>query len=527
MKNIIDQYLKLVLKHIWILTAIIMVGVFFRTYNFHDWLRFNADQGRDAEVVSAVINGNSPLPLLGPKAGGTQFRLGPAFYYFEIVSAKIFGNYPDKLAYPDLLTGILCIPLLFFFLRKYFDGKIALSLTAIFAVSNYAVRYARFAWNPNSTPFWAILALYAITEIISQKDNRKFLWSAVAGIAVGIGVQLHTTLLLLLPITAIIIFGYIAFKNIKILKYFFVILAMSLLINAPQLLNEYQTGGKNVKAFFGGMKIKKEEASFVEKILHSSSCWVQGNADIISGYEISDTCSFEPGKNKGDLFVFVFGTLFVLGGTLLGLRYLKKESDPDRKYFLALVFVYMAVAYFVFTLIAFELSVRFYLVLIFLPFLLLGFWIKFFREKVRTKHFLILLIATIPFIFSNLCFVQKSCANLASYSREGGGDVNVTILSEAEDFSQFIVANSNNEKTVYLDGDVKFLFKAYKPIRYLVGKSNINLVLINKKLPLPQEYFYIGSSKDKEKMFKDQNIKILQYKTHGEFSVMLIQNISQ
>ena len=91
--------------------------------------------------------------LLGPKAGGTQFRLGPVFYYFEIVSAKIFGNAPDKMAYPDLFTGILCIPLLFFFLRKYFEKYAVLSLTAIFAVSTYAIFYARFGLESEFNAF--------------------------------------------------------------------------------------------------------------------------------------------------------------------------------------------------------------------------------------------------------------------------------------------------------------------------------------------------------------------------------------
>jgi 4-amino-4-deoxy-L-arabinose transferase-like glycosyltransferase len=525
MKKNISEKFKSIPSFWWILLVILCVGIILRTYNFHDWLRFNADQGRDAEVVSAVVNGNAPLPLLGPKAGGTQFRLGPAFYYFEIASAKIFGNYPDKMAYPDLLTGILCIPLLYFFLRKYFDKNISLALTAIFAVSNYAIRYARFAWNPNSTPFWTLLSLYAMHEVISKKQNNKFLWSAIAGVAIGVGVQLHTTLLLFLPITTIIVFGYLAIKNKKMLKYFFIVLVMSLFINTPQLLNEYQTGGKNIQAFFGGIKTKQQaESTFLNNTLHGTSCWVQGNVDIISGYEISDKCSFTPGKSDKDTLVFVLGAIFVLGGTILGFQYLREETDIDRKLFLGLASVFTGISFLIFLKIAFELSVRFYLILIFLPFFLLGFWIKFFKEKFHYKYSLILLIPLLLLICSNLFFVHKSFAELANYGNEGGGNVDVTILKEAETFSQFIVANSNS-KEVYLDGDNGFLFKAIKPIKYLVGRSHISLLSIDKKAHLPKEYFYIGSSKDKDKMLEDPNIKVLQYKTFGEFTIVLIQNI--
>lgn len=510
----------------WVLLAIIIVGSFLRTYKHHDWLRFNADQGRDAEIVSSAVDGSASLPLLGPKAGGTQFRLGPAFYYFEIASAKIFGNSPDKMAFPDLFTGILCIPLLFFFLRKYFDQKIALSMSAIFAVSNYAIRYSRFGWNPNSSPFWTILFLYALHEVVSEKNNRKFLWAAIAGAAIGAGVQLHTTLLVILPITAIAVFAYFSYKNRKMLKYFFVILAMSLLLNTPQLVSEYQTGGGNLKAFFGGLKTKNQaESSILVNTVHSASCWIQGNLDIISGYEISDTCSFNPGSKAGDALAFLLGAVFVVGGTILGFKYFLKEPEADRQSFLGIMLMFTGITYLIFLKMAFELSVRFYLILIFLPFVMLGFWLKFLKEKYGARNNLILLITVVFLVASNLFFVQKYFAALANYGNAGGGSVDVVILKEAEVFSQFIVENSNNAPNVYIGGDGNFLFKGYKPIKYLVGRSNIDLKLADKNAQLPGQYFYVASLSKKEKLLHDANLKVLQDKTYGSFALLLVQNI--
>ena len=524
MKKQVLEKLKSVSRFWWIFLAVLVVGIFLRTYNFHDWLRFNADQGRDSELVSSVVEGKASWPLLGPKAGGTEFKLGSAFYDIEIVSAKIFGDYPDKMAYPDLFTGILCIPLLFFFLRKYFDQKISLALVAIFAVSNYAIRYARFAWNPNSTPFWTILALYAISEVISVRQNRKYLWSVIAGVAIGVGVQLHTTLLLFLPATAIVVFGFLAFKNVKILKYFFVILAVSLFLNIPQFISLDQTGGRNFYAFFEGAKTKQNaESTLTNNVLHGTSCWVQGNMDIISGYEISDKCSFTPGANVGDTMAFLLGFVFVLGGTILGFQYLRGEKDEDRKLFLSLVSVFVGISFVIFLKLAFELSVRFYLVLIFLPFLLLGFWIQFLREKYADHCDQILLITAILLVCSNLFFVQNYFAGLANYANKGGGDINITILSEAEQYSQFIVANSGGANQLYLDGDAKFLFKAFKPIKYLVGKSNMDLQQVNVKVLPKGPYFYIGSSKDMVKMLNDPSVKILESKVYGQFTIVLKQ----
>lgn len=525
MKKSFLEKVRTIPRFWWILLVILVVGTFLRSYKHHDWLRFNADQGRDAEIVSSVADGTAQWPLLGPKAGGTEFRLGPAFYYFEIASVKIFGNTPDKMAFPDLLTGILCIPLLFFFLRKYFDKYTSLAMSAIFAVSEYAVRYARFAWNPNSMPFWTILFLYAIHEVVAEKSQRKYLWSVIAGVSVGVGIQLHTTLLVILPLTAIVIFLYFAFKNAKIIKYFFVILAMSLLINAPQLLSEYQTGGRNLKAFLGGVKSKQQtESTLLNNTIRGTSCWIQGNLDIISGYEISDTCSSDPRKSAGDTLAFLFGLVFVLGGTILGINYFLKETDIDRKSFLGILFLFAGISYLVFLKFAFELSVRFYLILIFLPFVLLGFWIQFFRKKFSVRRMYILLVATAFFVFSNIFFVQRYFTALADYGNAGGGRVDVIILKEAEVFSQFIADNSDTGKEAFITGDGNFLFKAYKPIKYLVGRSNVDLTLMDKNSQLPGRYFYVASLSKKEKLLKDENIEVLKYQTYADFAMLQVQS---
>jgi 4-amino-4-deoxy-L-arabinose transferase-like glycosyltransferase len=524
-RNIISK-IKNIPKFWWILLAIFVVGIFFRTWHHHDWLRFNADQGRDAQIASDAAHGKTPWPLLGPKAGGTEFKLGPAFYYFEIAAVKIFGDAPDKMAYPDLFTGILCIPLLFFFLRKFFDKYTSLSSVAIFAVSVYAIRYARFAWNPNSTPFWAILALLAIHEVVCAKNNRKFLWAIVAGVAIGVDAQLHTMLLVILPATTIVVFVWFSIKDKKMIKYFFVVLAMALLVNAPQWVSEFQTKGGNAKDFFRGLKTKNNaESSLANNTIRGVSCWIQGNVDIVSGYEISDTCSFTPGKRAADTTVFLFGSLFVVGGMILAVRYFLREKDVARRNFLIIVFLFTGITFLVFLKMAFELSMRFYLPIIFLPFFLLGFWILFFREKFIMQKNTFLWIVSIFLVFSNMFFVQKYFFALASYDKPGGGDVNVVILKEAEVFSQFIIQNSGGNQDAYIDGNGQFLFKGYKPIKYLVGKSSIDLHMTNRKSSLPSQYFYIASAKKMKKMQSAENIKVSSHETFGSFSVLLVQKI--
>src|SRR5476651_2222903 len=105
----IAKIIKRMPRHVWILVAIVILGIFMRSYNFHDWLDFGSDQVNDATRVGAVVEGGAPWPSYGPDMGNSgtggrqnRFRIGPIYYDAEIISAKIFGNNPQSMAYPDL-----------------------------------------------------------------------------------------------------------------------------------------------------------------------------------------------------------------------------------------------------------------------------------------------------------------------------------------------------------------------------------------------------------------------------------------
>lgn len=509
----------------WIAFGIIIaIGIFFRTYNFHDWLRFNMDQGRDAILIGSVVDGTAPPPLLGSKAGGTEFKLGPMPYYFQIVSARIFGNEPDKMAYPDLFSSILCIPLLFFFLRKYFDSAISLASTALFAISSFAIEYSRFAWNPNSSPFWAMLSLYGIHNVISQKNTRKLLWSIITGIAIGVGVQLHTTLLLFLPTTTILVFGFLFFRKKNLLKYLFVIITLSLFLNTPQFINEYRTNGANINKFFDGINDKQSVSNEKNsKILRNSSCWTESNILILTGYEISDSCEIKTSDKPYELAMFALSAIFIFGGALLGLKYFLKEQDSDKKHFLAILFLYLGIAYAIYMPLANTLLMRFFLMLIFFPFVLLGFWMKFAKEKLPANSVYFIFAPIFIFIAANIFFVSKSFIDLSGYieGQGGGSVVRNTTLEELEKVSEFIVRNSDGEKDVYIEGNEQYIKKSLKPIKFLASRSGINLLPAEENNAREKHVFYLTNySQKKEKKLKEK-IPPVEYSACGRFIIYL------
>ncbi|PJA85653.1 MAG: hypothetical protein CO143_01245, partial [Candidatus Moranbacteria bacterium CG_4_9_14_3_um_filter_45_14] len=106
----------------------------------------------------------------------------------------LFGGTADKMAYADLLFSIATIFLVYFFFKKFFAEQISLILTFLFSISFFVVTYSRFAFNPNSIPFFTLLFLFSLLAILDNAPKEKLRWAVLLGIAMGIGFQLHTIL---------------------------------------------------------------------------------------------------------------------------------------------------------------------------------------------------------------------------------------------------------------------------------------------------------------------------------------------
>lgn len=490
--------------------CILVVGIFLRTYEFHDFLRFNADQSRDAGVVSSYIEGKSPLPLLGPKAGGTDFRVGPVFYYFQIASAKIFGNVPDAMAYPDLLFSILAIPLLFFFLRKYFDVRTTLFLVAIFAVSLYAVRYSRFAWNPNSLPFWSLLFLYALHEIATARGEVKKRWAVLGGIALGVGAQLHTLSLLFFPIMIALVFVFLFFESrmhdasrgigVRMQwQSLLIMLTLAFLLNVGQIVSEVRTGGANTAAFFGGVGTKEQKGSgVIQNTLKNIVCYTEANAYILSSYDTDDGCGLRNAVRGRNALIVLPGLIFFLGGLFLAWRAFWREPDVSKKYFLGIAFSYLILSFLTLIPLANEVSMRFFLAMIFMPFLFLGLWFEYIMKRFPRYGRSIVWFVAACLIVANLASLQKMFVTSAANLSHSNAGMDNMMLKEVEIASTFIIAHAGGAPVVAVDGDAQFLFKGLKSMNYFTSRSGIKLVEKNKKTDPNIPVFLVENTRQKD-----------------------------
>lgn len=405
-------------KYFWIFVAFFLVGVFLRAYHFQDWIHFELDQARDAIIIDKSLNeGPLSLPLLGPRAAGSFLRLGPAPYYLEYLGALFVGNSIVGSAGAILFFAILAMIAFYFFMRKYFSLNISLITGAIFATSVFLVTYSRFAWNPNFLPFFVIVFLLALLNSV-DKENKKEqgLWLMLSATMFGILSQFH---FLAMAIIFIVGVAFLLIKRPRIKLIFWVgSILIVLFLNLPLLINDLKSGGDNLGQLKNTVTDKsggKSKYDIIEKTIKnytesSLSYWtiITGSqtaelpritTELKSAKPVSIECNYSCRKNlpKGLLAI----SFFTLGILILVFR-LFLEKDTKKKDFLILTAVIFIISYGVFTLLAYDLSPRFYLIIIPLPFIFWGLIFNELTKFLKLKN--LIWVFAIIFLAFNLYF---------------------------------------------------------------------------------------------------------------------------
>lgn len=178
------------------LITILIVAGFLRLYGIFDTYQFLGDQGRDAIVMSEMLNGKR-LQLTGPTMSVGGFHLGPFFYYFTAPS--LFMSQFDPIG-PVLFQagiGVLTVLALFVVIYTFSTAPTALLAATLAAVDPTLTQFSRFSWNPNSTPLFATLYLYCFLQYRRTQKSKWLYWCSVTVFVLG---QLHyVTLLLVVP----------------------------------------------------------------------------------------------------------------------------------------------------------------------------------------------------------------------------------------------------------------------------------------------------------------------------------------
>lgn len=508
---------------------IILIGIFLRTYNFQEWLHFGSDQVRDVIVTEGVINNNRSWPLLGADASNTHFKLGPVYYYYQIISAKIFGiKDPSVVAYPDVLFSILAIPLFYFLLRKYFDKNLTLALTLLYAISFYTIEFSRFAWNTNPIPFFVMLFLFSFIEFFVTREKTDLKWIILIGIAFGVGIQLHTLLIFLLPTTFFILSTFLLWKNPQVFRKICLIIGLAVVLNAGQIISETQTSGANTKQFMTAFTDRSGSGldTFSHSLVADIFAHTQANIHILSSLGDKWVLTFlstlshpEKESSVGLYIIYVTGIFtsilfFIFGYGLLVTHFLQ-EQDVRKKNFLGIILLYAALSFLVIFSIAQGAPLRYFIHTTFIPFILLGLVFHWLQSRLSLRNYIILITLVFSFlIISNLYSIGSEASHLANHSR---GDKEWVVLGEAERIIDYIIIQSSPEKEANLIGNTKYMSTYFNSLKYVAGKRDFKLNRASKEKDLTSDklYFFIGKNLDPKEIFEASRFDLVESKNFG------------
>ena len=498
-----DIFMMDLLKKNWkclILFFILILAVFVRAYRFDDQLLFELDQGRDAKLISeAVDKGPSYLPLLGPRAAGTYLRLGPVFYYFQYLSAEITNSIePSVFAYPDLLFSVLTIPLFYFFLRLYF-GKLTSALTAaMYAFSFAVIQYSRFAWNPNSLPFWILVCFYGLVRVAGEVDKRKrYIWIAMMSAGLAVASQLHFLAFVSLP--AIIVLYLLWTKSLRKFgwKETAIVLLILVLFYLPVILSDLKTSGDNVKQFVWAFKNKPQDQqySFGQKLMENAVAHSEYYFNILTSY-----------KSRLGKFSLIGGLILVLGGLFRVLLDYRPKISNDKKRFLKLIIIWFAVSFLALTPFAFKLKTRFFMLAFPLPFVFAALWMEWLvnfsylgflegRKCLRTLMVVLFSTAVIALnTEATAAWYRGLAANQEAKPILGRALIikqdNGITLNHLRSLSDFIYGEFQKRPAkIYLYGNLHYRI----PVEYLLNlkrDDSLEHARIKRKVADPEAYYF-------------------------------------
>lgn len=182
-----------------ILAVIVLFAAYLRLFRIDQYLTFLGDEGRDVLVVKRMIVDHK-FTLLGPTASVGGFFLGPIYYYFMLPFLWAWNLDPVGPAVMVGLFGTATVILVYITGKSLFGTAAGLIAASLFAFSPLVIAYSRSSWNPNVVPFFSTLLILFLWRVRMKKHR----WDPfVAGIALGIGIQLHYLFLFLFVVAGI------------------------------------------------------------------------------------------------------------------------------------------------------------------------------------------------------------------------------------------------------------------------------------------------------------------------------------
>lgn len=258
-------------------------GIFLRLYNIDKTLMFLGDQGRDAIIIKRLITFQD-LVFIGPPSSIGQIRLGPIYYYLTAPFLALFNFNPVGLGVAVAFYSVVLSLLILYWLKGLVKEEVRFILFGFLMLSPTSIEYSRFSWNPNLLPYTAFLTTVLFCKALSAKTvKRQLKYLAGFSTLLAISLQLHYSVLFILPVYAVFTALFL-FKTEQKLKKLLAVLLPSLLLFSPLILFELKHQFLNLRLLINFLtEDQTTQLSFTQALLDFANTLV---ASSIATYKL-------------------------------------------------------------------------------------------------------------------------------------------------------------------------------------------------------------------------------------------------
>ncbi len=214
------------------LILIIVLGLFFRTYQLAERMGF----GHDADLFSWIVKDitvNHHFRLIGQLTSAPGIYIGPLFYYFLVPFFILTKMDPIGATIPAILLGLATIISYYWVFSKIFNEKVGLVGALLYATMPATVNFDRWIVPTITTPLWSVWYLYAL--IMLSRGRFHFFW--LMGALIGLIWHIHIALI---PVLLSLPFAIFASKKLPDFRNIALFLIFLLITSAPLVIFEFK-----------------------------------------------------------------------------------------------------------------------------------------------------------------------------------------------------------------------------------------------------------------------------------------------
>lgn len=220
--------------HYLILILILLIGLFFRTYQLVERFHFAHDDDLYSWIVKdIVVDGH--FRLIGQLTSAPGIFIGPLYYYSLIPFFLLTNMDPSGATIPITIVGILTIISYYFVFSKLFNKKVGLIASFLYAVLLTNIDFDRRVVPSTPANLWVVWYFYTILKI----SRGKFFVLPILGILIGLIWHIHIALI---PTLSAIPVAFIVSKKLPNIKQFLFFLLSLFISSLPLIAFELRHG---------------------------------------------------------------------------------------------------------------------------------------------------------------------------------------------------------------------------------------------------------------------------------------------